>query len=260
MHRIFVILAAAALPAAPVPAEAPKAGVQASRPFSQFERTPLPPQRPKDLASPPPSGDALSYAPTPPPRDATLPKAEADASCSAVLNDANLVTVARPAIWGEGGCGISAPVSLQAVILQDGRRVEVSPTPVMRCDMAARLGAFIRETVAPATEAYGGKIKRVITADAYDCRGRNRQVGAKLSEHAFGGAIDLSAIEFEGGKTMRITDRANDPAIASALKDSACARFATVLGPGSDGYHEDHVHLDLAQRRNGYKICQWVQR
>jgi hypothetical protein len=30
-----------------------------------------------------------------------------------------------------------------------------------------------------------------------------------------------------------------------------------VLGPGSDWYHEDHIHLDLAQRRNDYRICQW---
>jgi hypothetical protein len=36
-----------------------------------------------------------------------------------------------------------------------------------------------------------------------------------------------------------------------------CARFTTVLGPGSDWYHEDHVHLDLAERRSGYRICQW---
>ena len=30
-----------------------------------------------------------------------------------------------------------------------------------------------------------------------------------------------------------------------------------MLGPGSDGYHEDHIHLDLMERRNNYKICQW---
>jgi hypothetical protein len=38
---------------------------------------------------------------------------------------------------------------------------------------------------------------------------------------------------------------------------SMCARFTTVLGPGSDGYHEDHIHLDLMERHNNYKICQW---
>ena len=42
-----------------------------------------------------------------------------------------------------------------------------------------------------------------------------------------------------------------------AVLHSVCARFTTVLGPGSDWYHEDHIHLDLAERRSGYRICQW---
>ena len=41
------------------------------------------------------------------------------------------------------------------------------------------------------------------------------------------------------------------------LRESACHRFTTVLGPGSDGQHEGHIHLDLAERRQGYRICQW---
>ena len=41
------------------------------------------------------------------------------------------------------------------------------------------------------------------------------------------------------------------------MRALACARFTTVLGPGSDGYHEDHIHLDLAERSHGYRICQW---
>jgi hypothetical protein len=41
------------------------------------------------------------------------------------------------------------------------------------------------------------------------------------------------------------------------LRKVACAKFTTVLGPGSDGYHEEHIHLDLAERRGGYRLCQW---
>ncbi|HMN72434.1 MAG TPA: extensin family protein [Rhodoblastus sp.] len=251
MQRAIILAAAFALQAAPALAET-KDRPGAPSPFSQMDRpAPQPPPRPADL---------LSYAPEPPARDPSLPRLEADAACQAVLADANLVTEVRPPISGDGGCGIAAPVSLVAVILQDKRRIEISPAPVMRCDLAARLGAFVRETLAPATEFYGRRIKRVATADAYDCRTRNRQFGAKLSEHALGGAVDLSGIEFTDGSTLRLTDKRNDLAVATAIKDSACARFTTVLGPGSDGYHEDHIHLDLAQRRNGYKICQWVLR
>ncbi len=256
MIRAMAIFAAAAfqggaaLAETTAPTPPPRPG--ALSPFSHVDRkAPEPPPRPDDL---------LSYAPEAPSREQTLPKIEADASCRALLADASLVTETREPISGAGGCGIAAPVSLVAVVLKDKRRVEVAPAPVMRCDLAARLGAYIRETVAPATEFYGRQIKRVVTADAYDCRNRNRQAEAKLSEHATGGAVDLSAIEFVDGKVLRLADKTNDPAIANSLKQSACARFSTVLGPGSDGYHEDHIHLDLAQRRNGYKICQWVLR
>ena len=30
-----------------------------------------------------------------------------------------------------------------------------------------------------------------------------------------------------------------------------------MLGPGPDGSHEGHVHLDLKERQGGYRICQW---
>jgi hypothetical protein len=45
--------------------------------------------------------------------------------------------------------------------------------------------------------------------------------------------------------------------LRDALRETACARFTTVLGPGSDGHHEGHIHLDLAERGHGYRICQW---
>ena len=30
-----------------------------------------------------------------------------------------------------------------------------------------------------------------------------------------------------------------------------------MLGPGSDAYHKDHIHVDLAERAHGYRMCQW---
>jgi hypothetical protein len=42
------------------------------------------------------------------------------------------------------------------------------------------------------------------------------------------------------------------------VKRGACARFSTVLGPGSDGFHEDHIHVDLMEGAPGrFKMCQW---
>src|SRR5262249_55315273 len=53
------------------------------------------------------------------------------------------------------------------------------------------------------------------------------------------------------------TDRTLSRDVRERVLHSVCSRFSTVLGPGSDWYHEDHIHLDLAQRRNDYRICQW---
>jgi hypothetical protein len=30
-----------------------------------------------------------------------------------------------------------------------------------------------------------------------------------------------------------------------------------VLGPGADASHKTHLHVDLQERRHGYKMCQW---
>ena len=50
---------------------------------------------------------------------------------------------------------------------------------------------------------------------------------------------------------------ASAKSLREKLRDSACARFTTVLGNGADAYHEAHVHIDLMERTNNYKICQW---
>jgi hypothetical protein len=59
------------------------------------------------------------------------------------------------------------------------------------------------------------------------------------------------------GKVVALTDPHVSKDFRDDLRMTACAAFTTVLGPGSDGFHEDHVHIDLLQRRNGYRTCQW---
>ena len=98
------------------------------------------------------------------------------------------------------------------------------------------------------------------TIAAYECRGRNRIVGAKLSEHGKGNAIDVRSFKLANGTVVELTDPQVAKDFRERLRKSTCARFNTVLGPGSDGYHENHVHVDLAERRGGYRMCQWEVR
>ena len=67
----------------------------------------------------------------------------------------------------------------------------------------------------------------------------------------------MRAFKFANGSTVSLTDRTVPRGVRENVLRSVCSRFSTVLGPGSDGYHEDHIHLDLMERRNNYRICQW---
>ena len=58
-------------------------------------------------------------------------------------------------------------------------------------------------------------------------------------------------------KRWALTDVTAAKEFRDEIRDSACQRFTTVLGPGSDSYHESHVHLDLIERRQGFRMCQW---
>ena len=146
---------------------------------------------------------------------------------------------------------------LEAVVLPDKRRVSVKPAAILRCAMAAALADWIRTDMAPLAESLGSTISDLDNFDSFECRGRNRVAGARLSEHGRANALDIRAIKLANGRSISLTDRTVPRETRESVLHSMCARFPTVLGPGSDWYHEDHIHLDLMERRNNYKICQW---
>jgi hypothetical protein len=115
---------------------------------------------------------------------------------------------------------------------------------------------WVREDVRAALRSLA-PLRSVENYSSYDCRFRNRIPGAKLSEHGKGNALDVRAIRLADGTVLELTDPKVAKDVREHLRSSACARFKTVLGPGSDGYHENHVHLDLVERRGGHRMCQW---
>jgi hypothetical protein len=116
---------------------------------------------------------------------------------------------------------------------------------------------FIRADVGPAVAELGAPLAAVTELDSYECRSRNRVPGAKLSEHGKGNALDISAVKLRNGAVFNLTDPLVSKPFRERMRTLACGRFTTVLGPGSDGYHNDHIHLDLIERSHGYRICQW---
>jgi hypothetical protein len=143
------------------------------------------------------------------------------------------------------------------VVLPDKRQVALRPAAILRCAMASAIADWIRSDIAPLTAGLGSIVSDLDNFDSFECRGRNRVVGAKLSEHGRANALDVRALGLANGQSIALTDRTVPRDLRESVLHSACARFSTVLGPGSDGYHEDHIHLDLMERHNNYKICQW---
>jgi len=178
-------------------------------------------------------------------------------ACRLALTDDIAIAPSIPDIKGEGGCGGEDLVRLEAIVMPDRRRVSVKPAAILRCPMASALAEWIRSDIAPLAERVGSTIADLDNFDSFECRGRNRVVGAKLSEHGRANALDVRAFKFADGSTVSLTDRTVPRGLRESVLHSACTRFSTVLGPGSDGYHEDHIHLDLMERRNNYRICQW---
>ncbi|HEY6258907.1 MAG TPA: extensin family protein [Xanthobacteraceae bacterium] len=204
---------------------------------------PLP--RPRPL---PPAAPAVAEEPTEP---------APPTACRLRLTAALAVAPSLPPITGPGECGAPDVVRLEAVVLPDQSRVAITPPAILRCTMAEAIVSFVREEAAPRALDLGSPLKTLANLASYDCRGRNGILGARLSEHGKGNALDIHALRLADGRFVELTDPKVARDFREALRTSVCARFTTVLGPGSDGYHEDHVHVDLAERRGGYRICEW---
>jgi hypothetical protein len=189
------------------------------------------------------------------------PADEPQAASACQMRIPDIATVAMlPPVLAENGCGIADPVELSGIVGKDGARIAVKPPAKLRCITAEAVAHWIREDVAPIVADLGAALTAVANFDSYECRGRNRAVGGLISEHGKGNAIDIRAFTLANGRSYEPTDIAVKKETRERLKASACARFTTVLGPASDGFHENHIHVDLAERRSGYRICQWAVR
>lgn len=162
-----------------------------------------------------------------------------------------------PVLSGPGECGATDAVALDDVLLSDGAKVAFSPPATLRCSMAEAVATWLREDVAPSVLKLGSPLRGVDNYDSYECRGRNRVRGATLSEHGRANALDIRGFRLANGETFGLTDVNVPKDWREAVRATACARFSTVLGPGSDGNHEQHIHVDLAERHNEFKTCEW---
>jgi len=147
------------------------------------------------------------------------------------------------------GCGIKSPVRVTSV-----SGVSLSQPATLNCSAAKALNTWVKKGVKPIVGRLGGGAASLQVVAHYSCRTRNNRPGAKISEHATGNAIDISAINLANGSSLRVLDgwkNRKQHKILKRLHRAACGPFGTVLGPNSDRFHQDHFHLDAAQYRSG---------
>lgn len=220
----------------------PQADPQPSVPALTVSLRPL--RRPEGLGA----AAVLAAAPMPEPDPAPEPdpgkkKKDKATKKGSVCGDPDIKGETLAAIKGSTkGCGLDKPVRVTAI---SGIRLNQPAT--ISCATAAAVKTWIDEGLRP---AFGKReVVEIRIAASYICRTRNNKKGAKISEHGRGKAVDVTGFVFADGAQWSIVKDYNKQ-LRRAHK-AACGIFGTTLGPGSDGYHEDNLHYDIADHRGG---------
>lgn len=156
-------------------------------------------------------------------------------------------------IDGPGICGLTQPFEVTALL--DGE-VTFNGAYTLDCPMIAALNNWLRDVVEPEAQArFNARVVEIMSMGSYSCRGINGMAGARLSEHAFGNAIDIGGFRLADGRIISIVHdwTRGDEAAQAFLRNihgGACGYFTTVLGPGYNIFHYNHFHVDLAMHGN----------
>ncbi len=131
--------------------------------------------------------------------------------------------------------------------------VAVKPVATLACPIVSVLDRWLADSVQPAAQRwFGARVVEIKQISAYSCRGMNGNSNAHISEHAFGNALDIAGFTLADGRHISVKDGWKGmPEEQGFLRDvqaAACQQFTTVLAPGSNAYHYDHIHVDLMRR------------
>jgi len=233
---------------APAPAYPP-----ASYPAPAYPRPVSPAEPPQVYQAEPPADTPLSLEP---------PGVHAREVVDDGFEDGGEPPPSHP--YGQGpyrrGAAPASPAPLGPPQVPLGGPTTVKPAATLACPIVSALDRWIADSVqSAAMRWFGQPVVEIKQISAYSCRTMNGQRGAKTSEHAYGNAIDVAAFTFADGRSVTVKKGWRGlPEEQGFLRDvhaAACAQFSTVLGPGADIFHYDHLHLDLARRRSGRSIC-----
>lgn len=140
--------------------------------------------------------------------------------------------------------------------------VKLYPQANVQRSVGLATAKWVETVVQPAARKhFGSNIAQLRVAASFACRTRNGIKGAKLSEHGYGNAIDISVFTLANGKKISVAGGWNgkraERRFLREVNAGACKYFTTVLGPKADRHHQDHFHLDLGKhgKSGTYRLC-----
>jgi hypothetical protein len=139
--------------------------------------------------------------------------------------------------------------------------VAVKPAATLACPIVSALDQWITAAVQPAAlRWFRQPVVEIKQISAYSCRGMNGDPNAHISEHAFGNALDVAEFVLADGHKISVQYGWHGPpeeqGFLHDVQLAACQEFTTVLAPGANVYHYNHIHVDLMRRSSGRHICQ----
>jgi len=139
--------------------------------------------------------------------------------------------------------------------------VEVRPAATLACPLVSELDKWITTAVQPAAlHWFRQPVVGIKQISAYSCRGMNGNAYAHISEHAFGNALDIAEFELADGRKVSVQygwhGAPEEQGFLRDVQAAACDEFSTVLAPGANIYHYNHIHVDLMRRSSGRRICE----
>lgn len=223
------------------------------------QAAPLPPEKPSEFSA------KIRKSAAPETLPAALPKPPFDIGvCLTGLGakgmHARLANAPPP---NKDACVVTMPIQLEHMTSRygEGAVIRFTNEPLIDCRLAEALAHWLGEVVAPVFWAnFSSPLKAVRTGPGYECRNRNNEAAGKLSAHANGLALDISGFELADGRILSF-GAGDDPvaeAVLSTIRAAGCGWFTTILGPGSDAAHANHLHLDIQKHgaSNHYRICE----
>jgi hypothetical protein len=221
----------------PVSLSAPGAGPSATVPSvgPGVSAAPLPDDIPDDAALPQRSYGGPVYQPAQRPYDAPVYQSPQRA---------------LPALGPARGRQMTGPLT----------PATLTPTATLACPIVSALDHWVIDGVQPAAiRWFGAPVTEIKQISAYSCRGMVGSGGSGISEHAFGNALDIAAFTLADGRRITVQEGWHGtPEEQGFLRDvhlAACDNFTTVLAPGYNAAHYDHIHVDLMRRASGDRPC-----